>query len=89
MSQQLTNDISHSRRTRSPSDFVDRNYPYKSSPTPVKTHQAVKRRHKVGKTRWFQRIDTLVNAAACISALDPVYFPVVRFEASAVVELAS
>lgn len=79
MSQQLTNEISHSRRTRSPSDFVDRNSPYRASSSPAKTHQAVKRRHKIGKIRWLQRIDTLVNAAACVSVLDPVYFSVKRF----------
>jgi hypothetical protein len=78
MSQQLTNQIPNSQRTRSPSDFVDRNSPYSPSPT-TKTHQAVKRRHKIGKNRWLPRIETLVNAAACVSVLDPIYFPVIRF----------
>lgn len=83
MSQQLTNQASRSRRTRSPSDFVD-SKPYRSSPyyppTPTKkTHQAVKRRHRIGKNRWLPRFETLMNAAAAVSVLDPIYFPAVRF----------
>jgi hypothetical protein len=82
MSQQLTNQTSRSQRTRSPSDFVD-SKPYRSSPyyspTPIKTHQAVKRRHRIGKNRWLLRFETLVNAAAAVSVLDPIYFPAVRF----------
>lgn len=81
MSQQITNQILHSQRTRSPSDFVDTK-PYRASPyspTPTKTHQAVKRRHKIGKSRWLPRFETLVNAAAAVSVLDPIYFLAVRF----------
>ena len=84
MSQQLTNQMSRSQRTRSPSDFVDGNSPFYAhslshSHLSTKTHQAVKRRHRIGKSRWLSRVETLVNAAAAVSVLDPIYFPVVRF----------